>query len=135
MNKTKYEAISAIQTLKSFINPQQLNTLADMCRGEEKQYFFNKLCEMSELINNMPKTYEQDGKGGEAIAYLHYFLGGMDFYITEKDMELEQLQAFGLANIGYGAELGYVCIVELLANGVELDLHFTPKTINQIKGK
>lgn len=44
--------------------------------------------------------YEQDGKGEEAIVTLHYFRGGMDWFITEKDMEPEQHQAFGLADLG-----------------------------------
>ncbi|MBL0011067.1 MAG: DUF2958 domain-containing protein [Nitrosomonas sp.] len=82
----------------------------------------------------MPKTYGQDGMGDKAIAYLHYFSGGSDWYITEKDMEDEQLQAFGLANLGQGGELGYISIQELIDAGVEIDLYWTPKTIGQIKG-
>ena len=48
-------------------------------------------------------------------------------------MEAEQHQAFGLADLGMGAELGYISIVELLENGAELDLHFVPRTLEQIK--
>lgn len=84
----------------------------------------------------MPKTYEQDGKGLKAIAYLHYFTGNADWYITEKDMsdpdEPGQLQAFGLANLGYGGELGYISIVELLKRGAELDYHFEPCPLDEI---
>jgi hypothetical protein len=76
----------------------------------------------------MPKTYETDGQGDEAIAHLHYFTSGFDWYITERDMEEEQLQAFGLACV-HETELGYISIVELLRNGAELDLHFMPKAI------
>jgi len=134
---TKTEATQAIGTLRQFIGKSQLSAIGDACQSEEKQYFFDKLVEMAGIINAMPKTYEQDGKGDQAIAYLHYFRGGMDWYITERDMETAdgpgQHQAFGLADLGDGGELGYISIVELLANGIELDLHFAPKTLAQIR--
>jgi len=57
----------------------------------------------------------------------------MDWYITERDMETDQLQAFGLANLGYGGELGYISIEELKSSNVEIDLHWTPKTLREVK--
>jgi hypothetical protein len=92
----------------------------------------------------MPKTGEQDGKGEQATAYLHYFAGGQaSWYITEKDAGSPdddpgtgQIQAFGLADLfGDGGELGYISIAEILENGGELDFHFTPKTLAEIRGK
>lgn len=81
-----------------------------------------------------PKTYEQDGKGDQAIAYLHYFTSNGDFYITEKDIDDGVTQAFGLASIGDSyPELGYISITELVKNGAEIDLHFEPKTLGEIK--
>ena len=73
----------------------------------------------------------------DAIVYLHYFKGNMDWYITEKDMiEEEQNQAFGYADLGLGfGELGYISLIELAENGVELDLHWTPKTLREVKEK
>lgn len=62
----------------------------------------------------MDKTYEQDGKGEESIAYLHYFRGSADWYILEKDSEPEQFQAFGWADLGGGGELGYISIIDLV---------------------
>lgn len=133
MNATIRNAIVAETYLTNFINPRQLASMKGDCRGEEGQFFIDKLVEMADLIKNMPKTYEQDGKGDDAIVTLHYFRGGSDFYITEKDMGDGQHQAFGLANLGYGDELGYMSIVELLENDVELDMYFTPCTLRQIK--
>jgi hypothetical protein len=80
----------------------------------------------------MPKTYEQDGKGENSIVYLHYFLGDFDWYIIERDVELEQLQAFGLADIFY-SELGYINIAEIIQNGGELDLNWKPKTLAEVR--
>ncbi|SFI97845.1 hypothetical protein [Nitrosomonas sp. Nm34] len=54
--------------------------------------------------------------------------------ITEKDMEEEQIQAFGLAKI-QEEELRYIDIETLIIHGVELDLHWTPKSLDAIQGK
>ena len=93
--------------------------------------------EYGERIKAMPKTYEQDGLGDQAVAYLHYFSPAVDWYITEKDAETPeepgQHQAFGLADLGHGAELGYISIVELLENDVELDLYFKPCKLAEIR--
>jgi len=132
-NYTKYDARATLTTLKQFIPISELNAMRENLRGEEGQYFINKMVEMSTLINAMPHTYDQDGLGDQAVAYLHYFSGDMDWYITEKDMEDDQYQAFGLADLGYGGELGYISIVELVQSGVELDLHFTPTTLEEIR--
>ena len=104
-----------------------------LIKAEEKQFFFDKMVEMAEVIKTMPKTMEQDGQGDDALAYLHYFIGSCDWYIIEKDMLKEQYQAFGLADLGYGSELGYIPITELMANNVELDLHFEPQSIGELK--
>lgn len=128
--------MSKANNLKHFINPSQLSVLrTNSTDSEEKEFFIDKLAQMEEIIKNMPQTYEQDGKGDEAVAHLHYFRGGMDWYITEKDMEGDegQYQAFGLANLGHGAELGYIAIKELIENSIEIDLFFEPKTLKAIK--
>jgi len=131
------ETAKAFKTLRDFVGSQQIKCMVDLCRkGEERGHFKDKVRDMAELIRTMPKTYEQDGKGQDAVVSLHYFKGGMDWYITEKDIEMPnepgQHQAFGLANLGQGGELGYISIVELTGSGVELDLYWTPKTLKEI---
>ena len=129
---TKVEAIQAMKILKDFICEPQLKAMADGFRCEEKQFFFDKAVEMANIISKMPKTYEQGEKGSEALAILHYFHGNMDWYISEKDICEEQHQAYGLADMGY-PEFGYISIVELVKNNVELDLHFEPQTLKALK--
>jgi len=120
--------------LKEFMSKPQISAFVTGCNGEEAEYFQEKANELAKVFANMPVTYEQDGKGDEAIVYLHYFRGGMDWFITEKDMEDEQLQAFGYCDLGMGfPELGYVSIQELIENNVELDIHWTPKTLGKVK--
>lgn len=137
------ETAAAFTKLRGFLGLGQLHTLAENCkRSEERQFFRAKMCEMAALIEAMPKTYEQDGKGDAAIVTLHYFTGGCDFYITEKDAgspddapEQFQSQAFGLADLGYGPELGYISLPEILDAGAELDLYFTPRTLGSVRMK
>ena len=57
------------------------------------------------------------------------FSPSMDWYITERDMEEDQLQAFGMIN----NEIGYISIEGLINNGVELDYHWTPVTLKVLK--
>src|SRR3990167_763996 len=121
---TTREATIGASRMAGFIGPSQLQAIGNACRGEERQHFIDLLCTFGERIANMPKTYEQDGKGDQAVIYLHYFTSGCDWHITEKDSDPAdehgnhegQIQAFGLADLGYGAELGYISIKELLEN-------------------
>jgi hypothetical protein len=129
--------------LQPFIGRSQAATVRQLLRGEEKQFFIDKMSELTRIVETMPKTYEQDGKGDDAIVSLHYFAGGSaNWWITEKDMETPeepgQHQTFGLANmfgspIDQDAELGYISIVELLAAGAELDFYFKPRTLRELK--
>ena len=110
----------------------QLNALPNK---EESEYFTDKVKTLAELIEGMPKVYEQDGKGDATIVYLHYFYGASDWYITEKDVNKDQNQAFGYCNFndGQSGELGYVSLSELKKTGVELDLNWEIKTLGEVK--
>lgn len=133
----KFMIETASADLRPFMSRDQLAVLRDNCKGEESVWFITRMVEMAALIHAMPETYGQDGLGNQAIAHLHYFTGGCDWYITEKDSDPAnetgghdgQIQAFGSANLGYGAELGYISIAEITQHGAELDLHFTPCTL------
>lgn len=121
----------------------QRAVLAQALRGEEGKHFVNVLTELKARIEAMPKTYETDGvDGDEKVAYLHYFMGGVDAWIVEKDRgdgsaDETQYQAFGKITLfgggGREAEWGYINIEELIANGVELDLYWTPKPMKEVR--
>ena len=132
------DVIEAVHTVKTFVGDNQLEAMGDGVRGEEGEFFKTLFVKLAETITNMPVTYKTDGQGNDAIVHLHYFRGNMNWYITEKDMGDgdgdEQIQAFGLADLGMGyPELGYISIEELVSNGVELDLYWTPKTLAEVK--
>ena len=124
-----------LTNLSKFMGKSQKSCLADNLRGEERVYFAEMLNALTKRIKGMPVSYQTDGQGNNAIAHLHYFSAGSDWYITEKDMDGDTPQAFGLAKL-YSmedAELGYISIEELIQNEVELDLHWKPITIGEVK--
>ncbi len=135
-------ALEQIKTLKCFIAPSQMSAMADGCRGEEKDFFFEKFAEIAGIVEAMPKIYETDGQGAEAIARLHYFGGAGDWYIVEKDSNEksdpndttpDNSQCFGLVSLDCNyPEAGYISLPELLENEIELDLFWTPKTIGEL---
>ena len=126
----------------NFIGPVQTRMVADALRGEERRWFAEKMLELRQRVESMPCTYQQDGLGDQAIAHLRYFCGGQaTCWITEKDKGSpddtpaeRQWQAFGLADLfGDGGETGYICLPEWLANGAELDFHFQPAPLSEIR--
>jgi len=121
--------------LNQFISKPQLDVLQTGIEGEEGDYFKTLLKDTKDIIDHMPQTYdtsEMDSK--DITVHLHYFLGGFDWFVTEKDMEAEQLQAFRYVKM-QDNELGYINIKELIANHVELDLHWTPVKLSEVMRK
>lgn len=123
-----------LKKLSPFLSGAQRKVLDQNMRGEEGEYFVGLINDLWDRISGMPVTYQQDGMGDKAIVYLHYFMGSIDSYITEKDKEGDGTeQAFGFQDLGYGGELGYINIAELVSNRMELDLYWTPKTLGAVK--
>ena len=130
------EVTKAVAIIRPFLSAAQLSVMGDACRGEEGEWFKKRFIDLQREIETMPATYEQDGKGDEAIVYLHYFTASSDWYITEKDIDGGIQQAFGYAILNDdtdNAELGYISIAELVRCQVELDLHFKPCSLGAIK--
>lgn len=152
------------RAVSAFFPKAQLMTVIDTISDVDNEdwqsnlaYFIGILKKLKDTFENMPKTYEtqqrvpqDEGCGqsegdcgaGQAIARLHYFVGGCDWWIIEKDMQEEQLQAFGVARLnGNELELGYISIAELIELFVvspygplfvELDFHWQPTRLKDI---
>lgn len=130
------EITTALKHLEHWMSLSQRRVLREGLDGEEWQFFAETALRLATVTLKMPQVYQQDGLGDQAIAHLHYFRGGADWYITERDTTKEQIQAFGLANLfGDGGELGYIGIAELIAHGVELDWHWKPLTLADLRAK
>lgn len=124
--------------LKAFLPKQQMAILLKNLSSQDSEtlkWTQDTIEHLHQTINNMPRVYETELLGDLAIVHLHYFGRNCDFFITEKDYSSEQLQAFGLANLGY-PELGYISIAELVQSGfIELDFHWQPKSLAAVKAE
>ena len=98
-----------------------------------------------EIREQLPPLYGQDGKGGKAVVYVKFFTpsSSWTWYATEGEPVLNDKGAevdfrfFGLVD-GLEKELGYFALSELeevrgpMGLPIERDLHFKPKTLDQI---
>lgn len=112
--------------------------------SDERDWFIERLTALRTRIEQMPQTYQTKESEEEYKAYLKYFGGPVTAYICEKDRgeysysvwtpETVQVQAFGQTEIlpNY-PEMGYIYLPEILDAGIELDLHFEPKLMSEIK--
>ncbi|MHB8315220.1 MAG: DUF3560 domain-containing protein [Acidithiobacillus ferrivorans] len=132
--------------VRPFLGGQQATVTDQLLRSsEEKVFFSDKMQELQEIIRQMPATYETDGvPDSERPVSLRYFgSNGAQWFILEKDRGdpanegngfPNQTQAFGLADLGLGhPELGYISIPEITRAGAELDYHFAPRTLLEVK--
>ena len=89
----------------------------------------------------VPKLYSQDGKGKNAVAYFHYFVGGSDWYITELDKTNNEAYGYAILNGDTQmSEFGTIDVDSLTSqnnggsvlNQPNIDQYFKPQTLNQI---
>ncbi len=150
INKLDYSLLEKFVPAAQLEMCKELMGLLKSRRVEaDAKFYLDKLLEIQDTILNMPYIYQQDGRGDKATAYLHYFTGSSDWYITEKDVNnpliaepekpviSEQFQASGLACLNCditNMKLCYIPINELCSIPmVELDFHFTPLSIGKAK--
>ena len=146
---TRNEAIKSLASTDGFfrhwMSYQQRVALTQALAGEEGEYFADLLTKLMWCIKSAPVTYNtEDVETADKVLQLHYFKGGIDAWIVERDVgdtadqngEGEQHQAFGKITVMGGgweeAEWGYISIADLIANGVELDLHWDAKTVKEM---
>ena len=128
------------KNIRWFMPRSQAAAIHCILRGEEADFMRAKLQHMQDVVDNMPVSYETQEQGAGAFARLHYFRGNCDAWIAELDKgapddapEDYQSQAWGMVDLGYGPEIGYVSIPELLAARMELDLYYKPQTLADIR--
>ena len=64
-------------------------------------------------LSKIPKLYSQDDKGGDIKIYMHFFLAGCDWFISEYDGD-DIFFGFAILNRDYhNAEWGYISFQEL----------------------
>ena len=81
--------------LNQFIGKSQIAVLEEAIKGEEGLHFSQMLLTLYDNILSIPKPYETEDQGDAVTVRLHYFKGGSDWYIIERDIDGDQIQCFG----------------------------------------
>lgn len=81
-----------------------------------------------ELSANHPLR-SQNGKGKKVIVYYHFFIGSMDFWITEGNQENDDFTFYGITKI-HETEFGYISLKELESITVKVPMLNSNKEIN-----
>ena len=132
-----------LREIRHFMPHDQDRVLkSHLLQCDERKAYYQIIENLHRTIAEMPHSYQTEGQGDDAVIHLHYFTPSWDFYITEKDMgdsddEIPgaQWQAYGYRRMN-SEKFGYICIEEMLPHELtQLDFHWTPKTIGEIKGR
>ncbi len=124
-----------INTVLKFMSPAQAKCFIEGLNWEEQAYFKGIADKMAGAITDAPAIYETESKEDNVKPVLHYFYGNIDIYITEIDRSGNN-QHFGYTSLGLGyLEAGYIDLDYIFKELPELnlDFHFTPKTIAEYK--
>ena len=91
-----------------------------------------------EQLSDIPRLYETENVPTEdKLIYLHFFIGGCDWYMTEYDGD-DLFFGFAILNSDFEmAEWGYISFAELQSinvHGIEIDCEtdWTPKKASDI---
>ena len=116
--------------LKDYVSPEQF--LTTIAGGEE---MYDTVAKVVKQIKATPDLYEQDdGKGDDAIVYLHYFNDDSDWYITEFDKEDKNAHGYLSSDKkSKFEEWGNFNLYRIESVGAELDYNWTPKTLKEVK--
>ena len=130
------DAMECLPLMRKFIGRSQLSAMVEQAQGEGAQFFIDQIIETAKVIKEMPLTHATLEQGGDAIAHLHYFGGGYDAYITERDMgdgyEDDQWQATGVSSFAPTKLQSFIPIHEIIQSGIELDLNWTPIKVKDV---
>lgn len=119
-----------LDLLKSWVSEAQFAVLESYAESDELDGHLETVSRVYDQIKSLPKLAETDGQGRNAMAILHYFMAGSDWYFTEAD---DRNDGFGYASInGQDLESGYLSASEITGNGAELDLNFTEVKIAEL---
>ena len=139
--------MKALTALEHFIPPSQWQATRDLIRSsEEKDFFIAAMLRLAALVGAMPQTYgTQDER--DPCVWLHYFGGGYDSWLIERDKGDKDDPVHGVQHQAYGyvrwqhmpdcAEAGYVSLPEAFKamRHLNLDYHFTPCRLSEIKAR
>ena len=123
--------------LARFMGVSQREAVRSFLRGEEWEFYADKMIHLAGLIEAMPMLYATETLGDDAPVTLRYFHRSATWYAIEREDKVEQGNTlFAYASLwGDDWELGYADLDEILEAGAELDFHFEPHPLGQVKAE
>lgn len=131
------ELLSAFQSVRPFISPQQKIEFSEALDGDQKPVFYIETIESilaalsrcnSSLIDRNEEAY---------VAHLHYQTTVADFYLIKMaKSDNASVMFFGLTVMNNdidSSQYGLIDIAEILANGAQLDLYWASTKIGIVK--
>ena len=116
---------------------QRAELLANLRQGPDNLYL-HVLARLTDRWDQTPTTAQMHGATRSAIVRWHFTHGAADYWIIAKDPDSSQSHAYGLASISYVhavPEPGYISLPDILTNGAQLDIYWTPVTVAEILGR
>lgn len=137
MLKTKKALALLDGLLARFMGVSQREAVRSFLRGEEGDFYADKMIHLAGLIEAMPRLYATETLGDDAPVTLRYFHGSATWYAIEREDKVEQGNTlFAYASLwGQDWELGYTDLDEIIEAGAELDFHFEPRPLGQVKAE
>lgn len=133
MTVTSHASTLVDTFMQTYLPPTQRRTVEILLKGEEGEFFEQTLAHLADVVHHMPRVLPSNLQSmDDAVAYLHYFYGGCDWYILEP-ADNDRV-CFCYANLGddQNAEYGSLWLGEFDSLNVELDFHWTPKTMREV---
>lgn len=127
----------ASEILKQFISREQIFVLMSGLSPLERMAYSDRLINLATIINeDMPINDNTMPTSNDNTIYLHYFINGADWYVIEKDANVDgkgQIQAYGLVDFGEGLQETFISIKQMFEFHVQLDLAFQPRSVSELQ--
>ena len=94
---SRTNALPSPAILKTLIGPAQSAALWSALEGEEREHFADIVTRLVATWQAMPATYATESQGRAAVVHLHYFIGGADWWIVEKDAGADEVAVVAMA--------------------------------------
>lgn len=133
-------AAAELAKLNGVLGDAQWQSMKEMLAvgGDQAEFVANKVFEIGDTLRKLPLGDESGAIRDDALCYLRYQKGSLNFYVTERQIhkELGELvMVMRVVDGGRNFDFFYAKIeaINNFCEGIELDLYWRPITIAEAK--
>lgn len=132
MKQRKKMSVHTLAALRRVVPIHQWSMLRDLMHGDERDFFIDALVDIEQRWTAMPANGQSEGTPtSKMLAPIHIFAPTADWWLIERSDDPKE-PIFGIADLGC-REMGYIYMPDVLRHPLcEIDLHYTPKTVDEI---